>query len=88
MYNPWFVHADEIKWHGYEIINNLSEKNKKYDAILVNVCHKKFKAYTTNDYEQLSNGEKVIIDIKNIVDKPAWRLYWKVTWKYLVEKSE
>ena len=64
MYNPWFVHADEIKWHGYEIINNLSEKNKKYDAILVNVCHKKFKAYTTNDYEQLSNGEKVIIDIK------------------------
>ena len=36
-----------------------------HDAILVNVCHKKFKAYTTNDYEQLSNGEKVIIDIKN-----------------------
>ena len=47
---------------------------RKYDAIIVAVSHKQFKAYTRNDYEQLSSGEKVIIDIKNIVDSPTWRL--------------
>ena len=74
VYDPWVVHADESKWYRHGIINNPLEENKKYDAIVVAVSHKQFKAYTTNDYEQLSSGEKVIIDIKNIVDNPSWRL--------------
>ena len=74
VYDPWVVHADESKWYRHGIINNPLEENKTYDAIVVAVSHKQFKAYTTNDYEQLSNGEKVIIDIKNIVDSPTWRL--------------
>ena len=44
------------------------------DAIVVAVGHKKFKAYTSDDYKNLSNGEKIIIDIKNIVENPTWRL--------------
>jgi UDP-N-acetyl-D-galactosamine dehydrogenase len=74
VYDPWVVHAEESKWYRHGIINNPLEENEKYDAIVVAVSHKQFKAYTTNDYEQLSNGEKVIIDIKNIVDNPTWRL--------------
>jgi len=74
VYDPWVVHADESKWYRHGIINNPLEENKKYDAIVVAVSHKQFKAYTTNDYEQLSSGEKVVIDIKNIVDSPTWRL--------------
>ena len=30
--------------------------------------------YTKDEYKLLSNGEGVIIDIKNIVDNPTWRL--------------
>jgi UDP-N-acetyl-D-glucosamine/UDP-N-acetyl-D-galactosamine dehydrogenase len=74
VYDPWVVHAEESKWYSHGIINNPLEENKKYDAIVVAVSHKQFKAYTANDYEQLSNGEKVIIDIKNIVDSSTWRL--------------
>ena len=48
--------------------------NKKYDAVVVAVSHKQFMEYTNNDYENLSLGKKVIIDIKNIVQDPSWRL--------------
>jgi UDP-N-acetyl-D-galactosamine dehydrogenase len=50
------------------------ESDKRYDAIVVAVGHKQFRKYTSDDYEALSNGEKVVIDVKNIVDKPTWRL--------------
>jgi len=46
----------------------------KYDAIIVTVSHKQFKAYTSNDYSRLSSDVKVIIDIKNIVENPTWKL--------------
>ena len=49
-------------------------KNKKYDAIVVAVAHMQFKEYTTEIYSQLSSGKEVIIDIKNIVPNPTWRL--------------
>jgi len=74
VYDPWVVFADESKWYRHGIINNPLEESKTYDAIVVAVGHKQFKAYTASDYDQLSNGEKVIIDIKNIVDNPTWRL--------------
>ena len=74
VYDPWVVYADESKWYRHGIINNPLEESKTYDAIVVAVSHKQFKAYTASDYDQLSNGEKVIIDIKNIVDSPTWRL--------------
>ena len=74
VYDPWVVYADESKWYRHGIINNPLEESKTYDAIVVAVSHKQFKAYTASDYDQLSNGEKVIIDIKNIVDNPTWRL--------------
>jgi len=74
VYDPWVDHAEESKWYKHGIINDPLNENKKYDAIVVAVGHKQFKAYTADNYTQLSNGEEVIIDIKNIVDKPTWRL--------------
>jgi len=74
VYDPWVDHAEESKWYKHGIINNPLNENKKYDAIVVAVGHKQFKAYTADNYTQLSNGEEVIIDIKNIVDNPTWRL--------------
>ena len=74
VYGPWVCHADESKWYTHGIINNPLEADKTYDAIIVAVSHHQFKAYTAKDYKKLSNGNQIIIDIKNIVNNPTWRL--------------
>jgi len=74
VYDPWIDHEEQSSWYTHGIINNPLGEGKKYDAIVVAVGHKQFKAYTQNNYIFLSNGDAVIIDIKNIVDKPTWRL--------------
>ena len=74
VYDPWVDHAEESKWYKHGIINDPLNESNKYDAIVVAVGHKQFKAYTADNYTQLSNGEEVIIDIKNIVGNPTWRL--------------
>ena len=74
VYDPWVNHAEESKWYEHGIINDPLNESNKYDAIVVAVGHKQFKAYTADNYTQLSNGEEVIIDIKSIVDNPTWRL--------------
>ena len=78
VYDPWVDHTEESKWYTHGIIDDPFDGSKKYDAIVVAVGHKKFKKYTSDDYKNLSNGEKIIIDIKNIVENPTWRLWWRV----------
>ena len=72
VYDPWI--DLEQSSHNYKIIEDPLKSNKKYDAIVVAVSHKQFKAYTSKDYSSLSNEVKVIIDIKNIVKNPTWKL--------------
>jgi UDP-N-acetyl-D-glucosamine/UDP-N-acetyl-D-galactosamine dehydrogenase len=74
VYDPWVDYDSEKYWYKHGIIDNPLESDKRYDAIVVAVGHKQFRKYTSDDYEALSNGEKVVIDVKNIVDKPTWRL--------------
>ena len=74
VYDPWVDPNEEKKWYKHGIISNPLEDNKKYDAIVVAVAHKQFKKYTAETYSQLSNGKEVVIDIKNIVPNPTWRL--------------
>jgi len=74
VYDPWVDPDEEKKWYTHGIISNPLEGNKKYDAIVVAVGHKQFKAYTAENFSQLSNDKEVIIDIKNIVPNPTWRL--------------
>ena len=74
VYDPWVDHDSEKDWYKHGVIDNPLESDKQYDAIVVAVSHKQFKAYTEDDYKLLSNGEGVIIDIKNIVNNPTWRL--------------
>jgi UDP-N-acetyl-D-galactosamine dehydrogenase len=74
VYDPWVDKDRESKWYKHGIIDNPLELNKKYDAIVVAVAHKQFKEYSYSDYEKLSTDTPIIIDVKNIVDKPTWRL--------------
>jgi len=74
VYDPWVDPKEEKKWYQHGIISNPLDDNKKYDAIVVAVAHQQFKEYTTSTYSQLSKDREVIIDIKNIVKNPTWRL--------------
>ena len=58
----------------YPLISDPLKSKKKYDAIVVAVSHKQFKKYSMDDYSGLLNGTNVIIDVKNIVKEPTWRL--------------
>jgi UDP-N-acetyl-D-glucosamine/UDP-N-acetyl-D-galactosamine dehydrogenase len=74
VYDPWVDPTEASKWLKHGIVDNPLESNKQYDAIIVSVGHRQFKAYSDNDYEQLSNSEKIVMDVKNIVENPTWRL--------------
>jgi UDP-N-acetyl-D-glucosamine/UDP-N-acetyl-D-galactosamine dehydrogenase len=74
VYDPWVASFEGGKRCKYSVIANPLDKGKKYDAIVVAVSHKQFKNYTKEDYQNLSRGKGVVIDIKNIVDNPTWVL--------------
>jgi UDP-N-acetyl-D-galactosamine dehydrogenase len=74
IYDPWINETINKNTHNYNIIDNPFNNDKKYDSIVVAVGHTQFKSYTESDYIKISNNKKVIIDIKNIVKNPTWRL--------------
>lgn len=74
VYDPWVDYKKEGKWYKHGIINNPLESDKTYDAIVVAVGHKQFKNFSTQQYQDLSNGPNVVIDVKNIVDDAVWTL--------------
>ena len=72
-YDPWIKSAD-ITENNFNFISNPFENTKKYDAIITAVGHKEFKLLARSDYENISSGEPVLIDIKGIIENPSWRL--------------
>ena len=72
VYDPW-VDAKQNNLE-YSLISDPLKSSKKYDAIVVAVSHKQFKEYSMDDYQGLLSGTNVIIDVKNIVKEPTWRL--------------
>lgn len=72
VYDPWI--SIQEKNRDFKNIEDPLKSTKKYDAIIVAVSHKIFKTYTEKDYSRISTDSKVIIDIKNIVENPSWRL--------------
>jgi UDP-N-acetyl-D-glucosamine/UDP-N-acetyl-D-galactosamine dehydrogenase len=73
LYDPW-VENDNLPKNKYKFVEDPLGLNKTYDAIVVAVSHECFKKYSSLDYMKLSNPNAVIIDIKNIVENPTWKL--------------
>jgi len=75
IYDPW-VDLEEVKNHfNHKLMDkNPFENEKKYDAIIIAVAHNQFVKLTEDDYKSISNGNKILIDIKGIVKNPTWRL--------------
>jgi len=74
VYDYWVDKSDRKTKIHVPFIDRLPFGDKKYDAIIVAVGHDKFKEITQDEYEKLSNGTPIIIDVKGIVEKPTWRL--------------
>jgi UDP-N-acetyl-D-galactosamine dehydrogenase len=72
VYDPW-VNTNHNN-QKYPLVSDPLKSKKKYDAIVVAVSHKQFKKYSMDDYSGLLTGTNVIIDVKNIVKEPTWRL--------------
>jgi UDP-N-acetyl-D-galactosamine dehydrogenase len=75
MYDPWVDLEEEKQHFKHELMaTNPFEADKKYDAIIVAVAHKQFVRLKMGEYESISKGEMVVVDIKGIVESPTWRL--------------
>ena len=73
VYEPWIDEKDK-GYYNYNFVENPFEDSKKYDSILVAVGHDKFKSLSQKEYDNIINGEKIIIDVKGIVPNPTWKL--------------
>lgn len=74
VYDPWVDQEEEKKHYKHGFISNPLENDKQYEAIVVAVAHDEFKNLSQKDYDDLSSGDTVLIDIKGIIDNPSWRL--------------
>ena len=54
-------------------MSNPFDSGKKYDAIIVAVSHDEFIKYTVTDFNQLSQGKLVLLDLKGIYNNSTWK---------------
>ena len=73
VYDYW-VDKSDIQNKDLNFLDKLPLDSQKYDSIIVAVAHKEFKDITTSQYNSMSNGKPIIIDVKGIVEEPTWRL--------------
>ncbi len=73
VYDYWIDESDK-KIKPLNFLEKLPLNSERYDAIIVAVNHDKFKEITTEDYQGMSRGEPIVLDVKGIVKEPTWRL--------------
>ena len=73
VYEPWIDEKDK-SYYNYTFVENPFKNTKKYDSIVVAVGHDKFKTITQEEYDNIINNEKIIVDVKGIVPNPSWKL--------------
>jgi UDP-N-acetyl-D-galactosamine dehydrogenase len=75
VYDPWVDPKEPKKYFKHkQLEHNPFEADKKYDAIILAVAHNQFVDLKKRDYEKISNGELVLIDVKSVSKDATWRL--------------
>jgi len=54
-------------------ISNPFDSGNKYDAIIVAVSHDEFIKYTDANFNQISQGKLVLLDLKGVCSKSTWK---------------
>jgi len=73
LYDYWVDKSDKES-KNLPLIDELPMGSHKYDSIIVAVAHDKFRNITPEEFNGLSRGEPIIIDVKGIVKNPTWGL--------------
>jgi len=63
-----------LNFNHTQLDHNPFEADKKYDAFVLAVAHHQFLELSREDYEKISNGELVLIDVKSVSKDASWRL--------------
>ncbi len=74
VYDPWIDKNETIHYKNINWVYTPFNKNKKYDSIVLAVGHSEFKKLKEEDYQNIVNGQLVLIDVKGITDNPTWKL--------------
>ena len=69
IYDPYLSESSDNYF-----INNPFESDQKYDAIILAVAHNEFLKNTIDDFNQLSKGKLVFLDLKGIHKESSWKL--------------
>ncbi len=73
--DPWASANDVAHEYGVTLIDC---PTATYDAIVIAVGHKEYKAISKNDLQKLSNNEVLLFDIKGVLKKELSDYYWKL----------
>jgi len=73
VYDYWVDKSDKDT-KGLNFIEVLPLDSRKYDSVIVAVAHERFKEITKEQFESMSNGKAIVIDVKGIVKSSTWRL--------------
>jgi len=74
VYDPWAEPEEAKDFYGESVVHDPQASSNKYDAIIVAVGHEQFRKWRTEDYEKISSGSGITIDVKNVIPDPTWRL--------------
>jgi UDP-N-acetyl-D-galactosamine dehydrogenase len=75
VYDPWVDPEEPKKYYKHSQLDyNPFESDKKYDAVILAVAHDQFVKLTKDDYEKVSNGQLVLVDVKNVSADASWSL--------------
>ena len=73
VYDYW-VDKSSIEHDNIHFIDNIPYDSHLYDSIIIAVSHNKFLEITQEQYNNLSTGDPILIDVKGILTSSTWRL--------------
>lgn len=73
VYDYWVDKSDK-ETKKLNFLDELPLNSQKYSSIIIAVSHDEFKNISKKDFESMSEGNAITIDVKGIVENPTWRL--------------
>lgn len=73
VYDYWVDKSDK-ETKKLNFLDELPLNSQKYSSIIIAVAHDEFKNISKKDFEGMSEGNAITIDVKGITQNPTWKL--------------
>lgn len=73
VYDYWVDKSDK-ETKNLNFLDELPLNSQKYSSIIIAVAHDEFKNISKKDFESMSEGNAITIDVKGITQNPTWKL--------------